>query len=161
MGININKKGSTGEREVASKLNEVVDRVRIEYGLPSIPIEDMPFQRNQLQSAIGGDDLTNPFGLSIEVKRKEQLSINAWWQQCVKSSQRFNTIPILIFKQNRKKWRIIMLVNIELEQWTPNTKISPPCLTTRAEIDIDSFLKWFANFYSLNLEKNGIRKPTL
>lgn len=155
MGANPRTKGASGEREVAKKLNAIVDQVHLKYGLPITTIQDEPFQRNQNQSAVGGDDLTNPFGLSIEVKRQESLSINAWWGQTINSAARFGNIPILIFKQNRKKWRVIMIVEIDLNNKNDGAH-QINTLTSRAEIDIETFELWFTSFYTGWLKTNGV-----
>ena len=134
-------KGASGEREVCKLLNGVIAEVRNTLGFDAFAEIDLPFQRNQNQSAVGGDDITNPFSLSIEVKRQEQLSINTWWNQCKISSARTeNSIPILIFRQNGKKWRVMMETYIPLQS---NLAFGP----LRVEITIDDFLNWFKNYY--------------
>ena len=141
MGANPRTKGASGEREVADMLNDIVDLVRVEKGLPVLEKRDRPFQRNQNQSAVGGDDLTNPYRLSIEVKRQEALSVNTWWKQCLESCARFDNIPILIFKQNRKKWRIIMWGDLPMQPYTAATH---RCMAhQRVEVDLDTFKQWF------------------
>lgn len=141
MGANPRTKGQSGEREVAKIMNDIVDEVRAEKGLPLLDVIDKPFQRNQNQSAVGGDDLTNPYRLSIEVKRQEALSINSWWKQCVTSSERFDNIAILIFKQNRKKWRVWMWGNLPMQ---PVTATSYKALEhQKVEVDLDTFKEWF------------------
>lgn len=140
MGANPRTKGSSGEREVAKIMNAMVDNVRAAKGLPVLDVLDQPFQRNQNQSAVGGDDLTNPYRLSIEVKRQEQLSINGWWKQCVTSSERFGNLPILIFRQNQKKWRVMMWGNLPMQ---PHYATTYKALEhQRVEIDLDTFKAW-------------------
>jgi len=138
--INIRTKGQTGEREVAGLLNAVVQKVRQAQGLPALEDRDLPFQRNQNQSAVGGDDLTNPFGLAIEVKRQETLSINTWWKQCVASAARSNGRPILIYRQNRKPWRVVMTAPLPI---TDSKAIGP----VQIEIAVETFLAWFEEYY--------------
>jgi hypothetical protein len=109
--INVRTKGQTGEREIATRWNKIVDEVLQDlyahnpYKSEEIPY---PFQRNQNQSAVGGSDLSNPFGLSIEVKRQEQLSVNTWWKQCLKAASEEGAIPVLVYRQNRKPWKVII-----------------------------------------------------
>lgn len=141
--INIRTKGQSGEREVAAMLNDVVQRVRVSKGLPKLEDRDLPFQRNQNQSAVGGDDLTNPFKLAIEVKRQETLSINTWWKQCVASAERSEGKPILIYRQNRKPWRVVMTAPLPV---TESKAIGP----VQIEISDDTFLAWFAEYYRSN-----------
>lgn len=143
--INIRQKGAEGERQVLQMLNKIVGDVREEKGLPQFAKEDEPFQRNQNQSAVGGDDLTNPYFLSIEVKRQEQLSINTWWKQCIASAERTKGVPILIFKQNRKKWRVCMNAPLYLT----TTKFMGP---VKVEVDLEIFKWWFYEYYTTYLE---------
>lgn len=147
MGINIRQKGAEAEREVMKILNAIVQEVRTVNGLAEFATEDLPFQRNQNQSAVGGDDLTNPFKLSIEVKRQEALSINTWWKQCVSSACRSDGYAILIFRQSRKPWRVMLSAPIPV---SPHVSIGP----VRVEIDIDTFRTWFREYYKLWLNNN-------
>ncbi len=144
MPINVRAKGQTGEREVATMLNDIVKQVRVKYGYPVLNDNDLPFQRNQNQSAVGGDDLTNPYGLAIEVKRQEGLSVNTWWNQCLASALRSNGKAILIYRQNRKPWRVCMMGMLPVND---ATYIGP----VRVEIDIETFKAWFAEFVSAKL----------
>lgn len=107
MAINIRTKGASGEREIATILNEIIKEVLEVIGVPDINNPNYYVARNTLQSAIGGDDLTNTYGFSIEVKRQEALAINTWWKQCVKSASEKNKVPVLIYRQNRGKWKVI------------------------------------------------------
>lgn len=138
--VNIRTKGQTGEREVATMLNDIVAAVRRGLGYPELEARDLPFQRNQNQSAVGGDDLTNPFGLAIEVKRQEVLSVNTWWKQCLQSALRTDGRAILIYRQNRKAWRVCMTGMLHLNQ---DKSIGP----VRVEIELDVFKQWFAEYY--------------
>jgi len=138
---NIRVKGQTGERQVQKLMNDVVIKVRAEQGLPVLEDRDLPFQRNQNQSAVGGSDLSNPYGLEIEVKRQEALSVGSWWKQCVASAARSGGIPILIFKQNRKKWRVIMEVEIKIAP--PGRTLANGLTNIQAEISTDDFLIWW------------------
>ena len=134
MGINIRTKGRTGEQEIAEVLNLIVLTVLTVLNLPT-PAKPI-IQRNQNQSAVGGNDLINTFGLSIEVKRQETLAINSWWKQCEDSANRNNEIPVLIFRQNRKPWRVVLNTNIPVPD---SNKFIP----VRSEIDWESFQFWF------------------
>lgn len=66
------------------------------------------FQRNQNQTASSGSDLTNPFRLSIEIKRHETLSINTWWAQCTRSAKAEFGVPVLLYRQSRQPWRAVV-----------------------------------------------------
>lgn len=136
MAINIRQKGAEGERQVIKILQECLENVMYELGHTPEDIvgAGKTFQRNQNQSAVGGNDLTNTFGLSIEVKRQEQLAINTWWKQCEIAAQRTNEHTVLIYRQNGKKWRVVTLANIPL----PNGGH----LVGRVEFDDETFRTW-------------------
>lgn len=139
MSINIRQKGQEGEREVARALNSIVESVLTKHGIP-LPLKPS-VQRNQNQSAVGGSDLTNPFGLAIEVKRQEQISINTWWAQCLKASDEFGGVPILAYRTNgSREWKIVMYVDVPIEY--PGSGI---CHVgkIRAQISWNDFLQWF------------------
>lgn len=143
--VNVRTKGQEGERQVATFLNRIVSEVRQEFQLPQYAVRDELFQRNQNQSAVGGSDLSSPMPLEIEVKRQEALSVNSWWKQCVESADRTGGIPILIFKQNRKAWRVCMEANLPLQprDYSVYCSVGP----VRVEIDLDTFLSWFRAYY--------------
>lgn len=99
MGTSQRNKGKAAEVEVYHWLNDTVSTV-VGPG--------KWFQRNQNQTASSGSDLSNPFRLSIEIKRHETLSINSWWAQCTRSAKAEFGVPILIYRQSRQPWRVIM-----------------------------------------------------
>lgn len=140
MAINIRTKGATGEREVIGILETVLFRVLDKMGCPAEERVKWHkvFQRNQNQSAVGGNDLCNTFDLSIEVKRQEQLSVNTWWRQCTAAATKAGETPVLIYRQNRKPWRVVTYV------WLPLPDGGHA--TARAEIDIDTFKVWFEHW---------------
>lgn len=131
--VNIRTKGQVGEREVADALNLVLYTLFMSRGMrvPAVP----PIQRNQNQSAVGGSDLTNKLGLSIEVKRQETLSINTWWKQCVASANQAGYIPVLIYRQSRQAWKVVMPVKVEVHPGV--------FLDVRGEISWEDFQAWF------------------
>ena len=105
--INIRQKGANGEREVATWMNAIIDRICAEEGVgqSAKPV----IQRNQNQSAVGGSDLTNPFGYAFEVKRQEALARDTWWKQCCVAAAEFGGTPVVIYRQNGKRnWYVLM-----------------------------------------------------
>lgn len=146
MSINVRQKGQEGEREIAKILNGIVATIRQQNGFDKIETRDELFQRNQNQSAVGGSDLSNPLFLEIEVKRQEDLSINSWWKQCVDSAERTGGIPILIFRQNRKAWRVCMFGDLPLQP--VGVQHYRAMTGTRVEITMDDFKRWFTHYYS-------------
>ena len=135
MGINIRAKGANGEREVATMMNDIVERVCKEEGLPLPP--KPVIQRNQNQSAVGGSDLTNPFGYAIEVKRQETLAVNTWWKQCEVASAEFGGTPVVIYRQNgKRKWNVVMYAFLPVWKSTGYVK-------ARVTVDWDDFAQQF------------------
>lgn len=134
MGINIRTKGANGEREVATAMNGIIETVLKAHNIPLPP--KPVIQRNQNQSAVGGSDLTNPFGLAIEVKRQEQLSINTWWTQCLNAAAVHSEIPVLVYRKNSQKWSVVMMTEVPLWDGTLGVRC-------RCEISWNDFLQWF------------------
>ncbi len=93
MGKMQRSKGATGERELCRLLSEHLDTVIV---------------RNLEQSRSGGHDLTGVGGFALEVKRQEQLSIGAWWQQALEQAERAGLKPALAYRQSRKPWKFIV-----------------------------------------------------
>jgi len=145
--IHIVNKGKSGEREVADAMNYCVYLAMTELGYPKEEclIGMKTIQRNQIQTAIGGSDLIGCYGLSIEVKRQETLNVNTWWKQCQVSALRDNAIPVLIYRQNNKPWRVKTYTSMPL----PNGHQ----MQTLAEIDWDTFRIWFTNWVKASLQK--------
>ena len=146
MGINIRQKGQEGEREIQRVLEPIVRKVLERNGIP-LP-EKAIIQRNQNQSAVGGSDLSNTFGLCIEVKRQEALSIGTWWAQCVAAAKDNNEWPVLLYRQNGKKWRCVTLVWLHLPGGAQQQ--------ARAEFDMDTFLAWFEQWVQRKLVQGEI-----
>lgn len=99
MGASQRNKGKAAEVEVYHWLNDIVSTV-VGHG--------KWFQRNQNQTASSGSDLSNPFRLSIEIKRHETLSINSWWAQCTRSASAEFGVPVLLYRQSRQPWRAVV-----------------------------------------------------
>ncbi len=129
MGIHVVNKGKQGERESIKFLQPTVDQVYAHLGL------DAPqLFRNQNQSALGGYDIDGLPWLALEIKRQEQLSINAWWKQVNKACAE-GQVPVVMFRQNRKKWRF--LTNVWLHTGGRGH------IMVRAELSPEDFLEWF------------------
>lgn len=149
MGINIRQKGAEGERQVAKALNEVIATVLREQQWSQEIIDgcEKCVQRNQNQSAVGGCDLSNAFGIAIEVKRQEQLAIDTWWTQCVVAAARNREFPVLVYRQNNKKWLVVMYASLSLPILNEGAEDSYggtyASMSARVEIEWPTFLKWF------------------
>ncbi len=111
MAINIRQKGAEGERQVIKILRFELDLAITECMLSEAERDLFKhvLQRNTMQAAIGGNDISGSIGLSIEVKRQEALSINTWWKQCLDAAQRTNEQPLLIWRQNNKPWNAMTM----------------------------------------------------
>lgn len=93
-------KGQEGEREFCKVLEKLFSF-------------DGKITRNLEQTRQGGADITMFPMLSIEVKRQESLDVSNWWKQAVTQSKEMeNKIPVLAFRQNRRKWRVLMPLTI-------------------------------------------------
>ena len=153
MPINIRTKGAEGEREVAKVLNKIINEVLKQEGV-DIPEVDI-VQRNQNQTAVGGNDLSNVFGIGIEIKRQEQLSVNTWWTQCLAAAERNNEFPLLLYRQNHKAWRCVLMVAVTLPQ-------SPGSIHavqyTRAEICWIDFQVWFREWVLRKVQAGELPK---
>lgn len=148
MALHAQNKGKEGEREVAKVLNSIIHQVLHKHGVP-IPERDI-VQRNQNQSAVGGSDLSNTFGVCIEIKRQEQLSINTWWKQVTEAARHNNEFPVLVFRQNRKAWRVVM------PGWLNFSKEGEENLASmgaRVEVDWDTFQEWFYQWVNRRIEQ--------
>ena len=133
----IRAKGADGEREIAKLLNPIVHKVKRQFKWAEEDILNPHYQiqRNPNQCANGGADLQNTYGLCIEIKRQQALNINTWWKQCEKSAVDLCEIPVLMYRQNNKKWRVVMLSTI--------APLVNPCFLCRIEISMDNFLQYF------------------
>lgn len=146
MGINIRAKGQNGERELADILNKVVNEVLLEMGVERG--EKNYIQRNQNQSAVGGSDLSGAFDLTIEIKRCETLAVNTWWQQCTKAAERNAELPVLIFRQSRQPWRVVMQSHLVIG--------THKSLLVRSEVKFEDFLTWFREHVEFKI-KSGYK----
>lgn len=109
--INAKVKGKTGEQEIAARLNEIIEQERRAFEL--LELEHPQVQRNQNQSAVGGCDLIGTYEFAIEIKRQEKLQLDKWFDQAASQAARYGMKAILIYRQNRRPWRVRMLAAIE------------------------------------------------
>lgn len=145
--IDVRQKGAGGEREICDALNLIIAKVmrQLQYTEDEVRLAAKSVQRNQNQSAVGGNDLTNTFGLSIEVKRQETLSIPAWWRQTTEAANRNNEHPVLLWRQNGKKWNCMTKGYVHL----PNDQFVGVDVT----INFDTFRAWFEHWVYTKLKE--------
>ncbi len=137
MPINSRAKGANGEREAVHMLNRVIEQVLTmnTWNEDVVNIIRRCVQRNQNQSAVGGHDLNGVFGLSVEIKRVENLQIDKWWSQCEEQAKRNNEHPVLLYRQNHQPWRCITMGHAPL----PGGRVG----TMRVQFEEDAFKMWF------------------
>jgi hypothetical protein len=97
--VNAKQKGKSGEDEACAWLSKYVYENK------------RHLERNQNQMFIGADIVSYPF--IFEVKRREILALDAWWMQIEKVHRKLSVynklyIPIVMFRQNRKKWEFLI-----------------------------------------------------
>lgn len=103
-------KGVTGEREVIGILQNFLFSLAQEHGL------DAPqLKRNLEQSRGEGSDVVGLDWLALEVKRRETLQLNSWWEQVVKAALPGQT-PVVMFRQNKQPWQIITMAELSVPQ---------------------------------------------
>lgn len=96
MAVNSKRKGTNGERELASLL--------CNYGWKC--------RRGQQFSGANGDaDVVGLPGIHIEVKRREKLNIYEAIAQAVRDAK--NVLPAVFHRKNNCEW----LVTMKLEDW--------------------------------------------
>lgn len=149
MGINIRQKGAEGEREVIRMLGPIVKQVLVDLEYPAEIVSKAfeVIQRNQNQSAVGGCDLNNVFGIAIEVKRQETLQLTTWWNQTVTSAERNNELPLLIYRKNRQQWKVRTYGFLH----TPSVEGGWSSVRAIVDIEVDVFKTWFYEWVKAKL----------
>lgn len=93
MPINSRNKGAQGEREVSGIIHDQLG---------------IKLQRNLDQWRSGGFDLVGLDGWAIEVKRAKKPLLNQWWQQTTEQAQKAGLKPILWYRLDNQKWRVVL-----------------------------------------------------
>jgi hypothetical protein len=93
--INGRNKGANGEREAAEWL-------ATKFNLGIKP------ERNLEQVRKGGHDLLGFPPFAFEIKRAETLNLRDWWLQAVHSCTDEYHIPVVMYRQNRRKWQFLI-----------------------------------------------------
>ena len=125
------RKGYSGEMEALAILKNIIVKVAADNGLRMI--DEVPvIERNRFQTESGGSDIKNPFGLAIEIKRCETLTIGVWWKQVCLAAKRSGTVPLLLYRQSRQQWRARTIVD------------TPQCGQLVVTMDEADFYLWFS-----------------
>ena len=112
-------KGANGEREA---LKWFMDR------FPDLG----DLSRNFAQTRDGGADCLCIDGIALEIKRQETLSVAAWWKQTIQQAVTTKRFPVLMYRQNRKKWHFCLPANLIIkDSWGYIT------------LTEEEFIKWF------------------
>jgi len=129
------QKGHDGERDVVKLLSPIVEMVLGEGKL----------RRNLMQSREGGHDICGLDHLAIEVKRCETLEVEKWWRQTLRQAEDAGgAIPVLMFRQNRGKWRVMMFGHVGV-------------MVCRVEIDMTTFALWLGEDLKMRVRRGEIR----
>jgi len=96
MGNMAKQKGKRGEIEASTLLGLLLGK--------SNAGADQVFVDVQANNA----DIISLAGLSIEVKRQETLALGTWWRQALRQAEASGTIPVLMYRQNRRAWRFCL-----------------------------------------------------
>lgn len=124
------QKGKRAERQVASLLNPVIERVCQREG-----VDVQRLQRNLKQVQQGGFDLDGLDWIAIEIKHHKQPSLGSWWDQCCRQATN-GRIPVLIWKPHGGQWRVRMTGQLPISNGTSlRGVVDMP--------DLSSFLVWF------------------
>lgn len=122
MGINIRSKGQSGEREFCKWLQK------------TLKLEELP-SRNLDQVRCGGADVLGVIPFVFEIKRCETLSLKSWWKQVVTAAFYPEDIPVVAYRQNRKKWKFLI----------SSVYVGVPGSFIQLEEEV--FKKWLKNHY--------------
>ena len=156
--VNIRNKGASAEREVINIFigsMQLVEQRLQNQGI-NCPAYSESIQRNALQTHKGGHDIHGLPCISVEVKRCETLAINAWWDQCTEQATRAGgLVPVLIYRQSRREWRVISWVCL-----TDGAQQDPTVTWLRAEYSLSDFMVWYSTLYQKFL-LSMINSPSL
>ena len=93
--MNSKRKGKRGELELAEKLRNC--------GYASAR-RSAQYCGNTGEAA----DITTDLPYHIEVKHQERLEIDKWWEQATHDAKESGKEPILVFRKNNQRWRVVM-----------------------------------------------------
>lgn len=94
MAINGMKKGQAGEREFCKWIHE------------KLKLDSKP-ERILGQARDSGFDVQIG-NIAFEIKRHEKLEKQKWWNQVKKATNSTEYIPVVAYRQNRKKWKFLL-----------------------------------------------------
>lgn len=148
-GLMSRNKGKQGEREIAMLLRAIMTRACMDEGMCREEAEACghAIKRNGCQSDGGGYDLVGCPGMAVEVKRQESLKVEQWWEQAVRQAGEGES-PVLLWRQNRGKWRCMMYIWIPVDGKVGGSR--------PAEVSFEDF-KWWS-YWKFRAWARGRRK---
>lgn len=102
MSASQRNKGKAGEREAAQLLSDLLG---------------IPLKRALGQERDSGADINDIPGWVVEVKRHQRPHIAAWWGQAVSAALQAHKRPAVMYRANRKPWRVVVPLAWAGEDW--------------------------------------------
>ena len=139
-GLMSRNKGQRGEREVIKLLQPILDDV---YGRQGLDVPQL--ERNLMQSAKGGFDISGLEWMALEVKYQEADHLEQWWEQCKRQAMgRVGGVqegqmvkePILFFRKNKVRWQVRMYGSLDVG--SNGARVRMPVI-----VSDEHFLIWF------------------
>jgi Holliday junction resolvase len=144
----IRNKGAVGEREIKDRFIAAMAWIEAQFVIEGEP-QSEKVKRNSTQSDRGGHDLIGIPGLCIEVKRQEALSVGSWWEQAVTQATRFGGLPVLIYRQNKRAWRVRTWGALHLDGASAWAVV---------ECELEEFMRFYGSVYFEWLLKKGLTR---
>lgn len=142
-GKHASAKGAQGERDVLNAFRDIMRNMEDELtaqGHVFVARSDFA-TRKRLERGTSNRDIGNIPIISIEVKRNENLNVNAAWQQAVRQADG-GLLPVLVYRYNREPWRV--------RTWAALTHYDGSGRVVEyavAEVALIDFLPYFAKLY--------------
>lgn len=149
-------KGQRGEREVNKILQAIIDKVYVSAGFSHVR-NQIPFlERNQMQSYKGGCDIVGIDWIAIEVKHQETFHLKDWWSQCERQARKEDKMPVLFYRKNNIKFRVMMelLIPVRVQDRLKPGKMKTVKTVGPVPVDmsLEAFLVYFEHQLISNLE---------
>lgn len=130
-------KGSGGEYEIICLLTDWAAEIGVTLEL----------ERNLEQVRRGGADVNGVPNMEVEVKRVETLAVASWWAQVCRAADQSGKVPLLAYRQNRKKWRF------KTRQYVAIYGEESGTVMIEMELDLENAKRWFQ--YHIWLHREG------
>ena len=127
------RKGARGEYEVCQLIQVIVDTV---YGDACIPEDLWPkIKRNVDQVRDGGYDIVGLPWAAIEVKYREMVQVEQWWEQTKMQARGLE--PVLFWRSNGLAW------HVRMNAWlmTPQGGTAIKCAADISIVSFEMYLK--------------------